>query len=82
VLVSNTANTADTDGNAHRGDTLAVDSRGNLLFSDAGTVAVVGVQDLVVVRTGDTVLVCPRERSQDVRKLVAQLTDRGRGELL
>ncbi|HEX2224297.1 MAG TPA: sugar phosphate nucleotidyltransferase [Thermoanaerobaculia bacterium] len=73
---------AAADGNAHRGDTLAVDSRGNLLFSDAGTVAVVGVRDLVVVRTGDTVLVCPRERSQDVRKLVAQLTDRGRGELL
>lgn len=73
---------AGPDGNAQRGDTLAVDSRGNLLFSDAGTVAVVGVQDLVVVRTGDTVLVCPRERSQDVRKLVAQLTDRGRGELL
>ena len=73
---------ADNEGNARRGDTLAVDSRGNLLFSDAGTVAVVGVQDLVVVRTGDTVLVCPRERSQDVRKLVAQLTARGRGELL
>lgn len=72
----------DAEGNAHRGDTLAVDSQGNLLFSDAGTVAVVGVRDLVVVRTGDTVLVCPRERSQDVRKLVAQLTDRGRGELL
>lgn len=73
---------ADPDGNARRGDTLAVDSRGNLLFSDAGTVAVVGVEDLVVVRTGDTVLVCPKERSQDVRKLVAQLTATERGELL
>jgi mannose-1-phosphate guanylyltransferase len=73
---------ADADGNAGRGDRLAVESKNNLLFSDMGTVAVLGVEGLVVVRTGDTVLVCPRERSQEVRKLVAQLTSGGRDELL
>lgn len=72
----------DDQGNAGRGDRLAVDAGGNLLFSDAGTIAVLGVRDLVVVRTGDAVLVMPKERSQEVRKIVAALVSRGREDLL
>jgi mannose-1-phosphate guanylyltransferase len=72
----------DAAGNTGRGDRLAVDAAGNLLFADAGTIAVLGVQDLVVVRTGDTVLVIPKSRSQDVRRLVKELADGGRGDLL
>ena len=72
----------DAAGNTGRGDVVAVESGGNLLFSDAGTIAVLGVHDLVVVRTGDTVLVMPKERSQEVRKIVARLGESGRGELL
>jgi mannose-1-phosphate guanylyltransferase/mannose-6-phosphate isomerase len=76
----------DAEGNSGRGDTLAIDAQGNLLFSDAGEagslIAVLGVRDLVVVRTGDAVLVMPKERAQDVRKIVAELAARGRGELL
>ena len=73
---------ADALGNSARGDCLAVDASGNLLFSDAGTVAVLGVEGLVVVRTGDAVLVMPKHRSQEVRRLVRELGDRGREELL
>ncbi|HYU35298.1 MAG TPA: sugar phosphate nucleotidyltransferase [Thermoanaerobaculia bacterium] len=72
----------DASGNAGRGDVVAVESGGNLLFSDAGTIAVLGVEGLVVVRTGDAVLVMPKERSQEVRKIVAQLQAGGRGDLL
>jgi len=72
----------DAQGNTGHGDTLAVDSTGNLLFSDAGTIAVLGVEGLVVVRTGDTVLVMPKARSQEVRRIVNELAARGRGELL
>jgi mannose-1-phosphate guanylyltransferase len=72
----------DASGNTGRGDVVAVESGGNLLFSDAGTIAVLGVEGLVVVRTGDAVLVMPRERSQEVRKIVAELAERGRGDLL
>ena len=57
---------ADRQGNTGRGDTLAVEARGNLLFADQGTIAVLGVEDLVVVRTGDAVLVCRKSRSQEV----------------
>jgi mannose-1-phosphate guanylyltransferase/mannose-6-phosphate isomerase len=76
---------AGNSGNTGRGDALAVDARGNLLFSDSGQtglIAVLGVRDLVVVRTGDAVLVMPKERAQEVRKIVAELAARGREDLL
>ncbi len=72
----------DLSSNTGRGDVVAVESKDNLLFSDAGTIAVLGVEGLVVVRTGDAVLVMPKERSQEVRKIVAQLQERGRKDLL
>ena len=72
----------DAQGNTGRGDTLAVEARGNLLFADQGTIAVLGVEDLVVVRTGDAVLVMPKSRSQEVRKLIAELAARDRKDLL
>jgi mannose-1-phosphate guanylyltransferase len=73
---------ADALGNTGRGDRLALDATGNLLFSDSGTIAVLGVEDLIVVRTGDAVLVMPKSRSQEVRRLVQELAGRGREELL
>jgi mannose-1-phosphate guanylyltransferase/mannose-6-phosphate isomerase len=74
--------TRDDHGNTGKGDVLALESEGNLLFSDTGTIAVLGVSGLVVVRTGDSVLVIPKERSQEVKKLVQELASRGRGDLL
>ena len=73
---------ADERGNLKMGDVLAVDATDNLLFADAGSIAVVGVEGLVVVRTGDTVLVLPRQRSQEVREIVAALREAGRTDLL
>jgi mannose-1-phosphate guanylyltransferase len=72
----------DAQGNAVRGDVVAVEAGDNLLFAAAGTIAVVGVSGLVVVKTGDAVLVVPKERSQEVRKIVAELAARGREDLL
>lgn len=69
-------------GNRSHGATIAVDARDNLLFADAGTIAVLGVEGLVVVRTGDTVLVLPRERAQEVRRVVDALAAAGRADLL
>ncbi len=69
-------------GNRTAGDVLAIDAEDNLLFAGDGQIAVVGVSGLVVVRTGDAVLVLPRERSQDVREIVETLRRQGRTELL
>jgi mannose-1-phosphate guanylyltransferase len=73
---------ADGDGNAVVGSALAIDSRDCLVYSDRGTTAVVGVEGLVVVQTADAVLVIPKERSQEVRKIIEQLKDSDRNDLL
>ncbi|MEZ5980049.1 MAG: sugar phosphate nucleotidyltransferase [Planctomycetota bacterium] len=53
---------------------VAVDAKGCIVHGEAREViAVVGADDLVVVRSGDATLVCPRERAQDVREVVARL---------
>ncbi len=73
---------SDDAGNVVQGAGLAIDSRDNLIYADQGTVAVVGVEGLVVVRTGDAVLVVPKERSQEVRKIISALAEDGQTELL
>ncbi|MCH9649856.1 MAG: NTP transferase domain-containing protein [Deltaproteobacteria bacterium] len=74
--------TADSQGNICRGDVFSEQASDNLLVADSGTIAIVGLEGLVVVRTGDTVLVAPKERSQEVREIVSQLRAAGRNELL
>ena len=69
-------------GNASRGDVVALESADNLLFADEGTIAVLGVSGLGVVRTGGVVLVVPKERAQEVKELVDELARRGRTDLL
>lgn len=63
----------DQDGNAHTGQTLAVDTHDSLLFSESCLVATVGVDNIVVVQTPDAVLVADKRRTQDVKKIVAEL---------
>ncbi len=65
-----------------RGRILAVESQGNLVFAEGRTVALVGVEDLVVVETDDAVFVCARDRAQDVRLIVQRLRADGAEELL
>jgi mannose-1-phosphate guanylyltransferase len=63
--------------NVVRGRGVAVDSRGCLLDSRDRLVAVLGVEDLVVVDTPDAVLVCRKDRAQDVRLVVDALRRHG-----
>jgi mannose-1-phosphate guanylyltransferase len=57
---------------------LLYDSTGLVVVPQSGRlVATVGVHDLIVVDTPDAVLVCPRDRAQDVKKLVDELKERG-----
>jgi mannose-1-phosphate guanylyltransferase len=56
---------------------LSIDSTGNFASVPEGKlVALIGVRDLVVVDSGDALLVVPRQRAQDVRQIVAALRDR------
>jgi mannose-1-phosphate guanylyltransferase len=62
------------------GQTL--DAEGNFLWSPKKFAAVVGVRDLVVVETEDAILICPRDRAQDVGKIVKSLEQRNLKHLL
>jgi mannose-1-phosphate guanylyltransferase/mannose-6-phosphate isomerase len=70
----------DGDGNALAGDVVAVDCRGSLVRAESRLVGVVGLEDCIVVETKDAVLVAPRARAQDVKRLVDDLVARGRPE--
>jgi mannose-1-phosphate guanylyltransferase len=78
------ADQAGPERNVVRGSGRAVfeSSQRNLVFAESRTVALVGVDDLVVVETEDAVFVCPRDRAQDVRRIVARLRSEGASELL
>jgi len=65
-------------GQGGGGELLALESEGCIAWAGEGElVALLGVRDLVVVHAGKVTLVCPRERAQDVRLLVAELERRG-----
>jgi len=70
----------DGTGNALSGNVIAEDTRNCYLRSEAGLVAALGVEDLVVVATDDAVMLAPKNRAQDVRRLVARLVKENRGE--
>jgi mannose-1-phosphate guanylyltransferase len=75
----------DASGNALDPGAIAIDAKNNLVRMLGGgkkIVALVGVNDLVVVETEDAILVIPRERAQDVRLVVEALKASRRVELL
>jgi mannose-1-phosphate guanylyltransferase/mannose-6-phosphate isomerase len=72
--------TPDADGNVIRGDVLAEETHDSYLHAESRLVAVVGLNDHVVVETKDAVLVAPRGRVQDVKALVARIKQDGRSE--
>jgi mannose-1-phosphate guanylyltransferase len=67
------------------GDAVLVDVRDSIVFKTPGAadiaVATLGLDNIVVVVTGDAVLVMPRDRAQDVRKIVEELRKRNSEQL-
>jgi mannose-1-phosphate guanylyltransferase/mannose-6-phosphate isomerase len=70
----------DAHGNVIIGDGLTTETRGSLLYSTSRLVALVGVQNLVVVETPDAVLVADRSLSQDVKHIVSAIQQHKREE--
>jgi mannose-1-phosphate guanylyltransferase len=60
-------------GNVSAGQFTTIDAQGNFLWSPKKFVAAIGIRDLVVVETDDAILLCPRDRAQDVGKIVKWL---------
>lgn len=63
----------DASGNVIIGRAETLDGSGNIVVSRRGLVALLGVDNLVVVQSGNATLVCPKHRAQDVKKMVELL---------
>ena len=72
----------DEEANVRPERSLCLDSQGNMIVAKRRFVVTVGVQDLVIVESDDALLVCARDRSQDVGKAVQAMEKAGRRELL
>lgn len=72
----------DKQGNASTGRYYALDSSGNILHSGGRDIALIGVHDLVIVEREDVVLVCAKERCQEIKQLLELLEKEGREDLL
>ena len=67
----------DKKGNIIKGDVVDVECTNSFIMSDKKLVTTVGLNDLIVIDTPDALLVCPRDRVEEVKKLVDELRDRG-----
>ena len=68
----------DQAGNTTSGQALVIDGTGNVVLSDDATlIATVGLSDVVVVKSGDAILVIRKDQAQDVRKVIDALSARG-----
>jgi len=70
----------DQSGNAAMGNHVFIDSSENTVFSPERLVGFLGVDDLVVVDSSNAILICKRDRVQDVREIVKQLAKQGKDE--
>ena len=76
------SNQKDENQNVIFGDVLAEQSQRNYVYSSSRLVTVLGVTDLIVVETKDAVLIAHQDKSQDIKKIVEQLKNEQRVELL
>jgi len=72
----------DDQGNLVRGDALVLESKGCLVHSEKRLTAVLGADNLIIIDAGDALLICSRDRVQDVRRIVDELKEQGRKDLI
>ena len=76
-------NVKDENGNVALGaEHLAVDTRGTLVQGNGRLIATIGLEDVVIVDSDDALLVCARDKVQDIKKVVEWLKENKRTELL
>ncbi len=72
----------DSSGNFLDAKVVSVESTGNIIHSTKKLVAVIGLEDIVIIETEDALLVCKKDRAPDVRRVVDELKKRGLDDLL
>ena len=75
-------NETDDDKNYTEGDVITVDSKRTTICGGKRLVAAIGTRDIIIVDTDDVLLVCSKNNTQDVKKVIAKLKEEGRSELI
>jgi mannose-1-phosphate guanylyltransferase len=70
------------DGVVSHGRLVALDCEGSIAYADQGLIAILGVKDLIVVRTDRATLVLPKDRAQEVRRIVQSIVSSDQEEYL
>jgi len=74
---------ADEKGNVIVGDFIGLDLENNIIYGNGRqTVAAVGLKNFVVVIRDDVIMICPKDRNQQIKELVEEVKQRGRDDLL
>lgn len=66
----------DENQNASAGEVVLIDTKNSYVYAPNSLVAVVGMDDVIVVQEGDTILVCKRDRAEDIKAVVGEITKR------
>jgi mannose-1-phosphate guanylyltransferase len=72
----------DERGNVVKGNHVGIDTSGSLIYGGERLVATIGLEDMIIVDTGDVILICPKGVDQRVRDLVHKLREKGFQEYL
>ena len=72
----------DQEGNSCKGTIITLDSHGNIVHNSDGLTALIGIENLIVVKVDDIVLVCAKDQAQKVREIVDKLKTQGMTEYL
>ncbi len=70
----------DQNGNVSHGDVILEDTKNSFIYADSRLVATIGLDDTIIVETIDAILVAPKNRVQDVKRIVTRLKTLGRHE--
>ncbi|MBI1801821.1 MAG: mannose-1-phosphate guanylyltransferase, partial [Chloroflexi bacterium] len=73
---------SDEQGNVVSGEHLGVDTSGSLIQANGKLIVTIGVRGLIVIETADAILICPKERAQEVKDVVELLKRRNRTDLI
>ena len=72
----------DGNGNAGSGESIIIDSKNSYIYSESGLIALVGLDDVIVVQDGNTTLVCKRDKAEEIKKVVDRLKAENKNQYL
>ena len=73
---------SDKNGNIVKADHISIDTRDCIIYSSKNLIATIGLEEMIVVSVDDAILVCPKNRAQEVKQIVELLKINERFELL